>query len=1789
MVATETFLSAWLAAQVRAHEVAGSWAAGRMAVRARLKARPTEVQRAERRAAKTLKSEVADAIAEESRMAEVEELMRRAGQRGHSVVLQGLDSTVDEGRLRVACGTFGPIVTVCMAKVGSVPVVPTGNTAVGTASRIAKSLHCAIVDFKNQADADASVEAMHGKALFGSVVEARRAYGERFTRDLVSEHLAKLDSGERKDAQAYVRHGRDSADRVEALPPPPGISPEYALVASAAEEIVQQMEVAHSLGRPLHKVQYQEPMLNKNPTNLHDDIHNRLNVLKRAVSDAEENFATGHYKLLNAASLEMASRSKFRLPSQRVDDPADAMAPTTVETLTARSSKASIAHAKLPIPPEARKPRPPSLLDALRKRHVRMGSQTKEMWSNPKTLDGGSIFRNIERDVGQELVQIEAPQRLIPLEPEPEVSSLSDTVRALIMHYEPTPGESDGEESVESIPDDAELSEEVIDVVLELYTLKRLLAEERAALQARQRSLDDARASLADKKAALDADTGAAAKARDEVASLAGEVKRLEGELGRVMQCESDEAAADQEVKQAETAFAEATQRLGELRAQQDQARAEADRLDAALQDAEATSEAAKRRHDALSTALADVNDEERQVVKAQKEQRRLADMAANDSAAVAATEKRLATLREEETHCRSEGERLSREIENAEAIAEAARLKAEKLKTELEQAEQEIAARREKLNAELETLQPVIDAATKAVKSIKTSQLDEMKAMLKPPEGVRLTMESVMILLGKGKMDWAEIRKEVVQKGFIESVLELDANKVTKKSTELLTKSYLSNEAFKPEKIARASKAASPLCAWATAQVSYAEALRQCRPLTDEVERLRLALEEQRKAYADSMAQIDVGSPETIAKMQEEVLAVEKRLAELETALPAVEAILEKQASELASVTEQHAAATAKLLSLRPHEEVLANAEQLKKDLQAVQLGSPDEIAKIQSELDGARAAVVEVEKCVLVADEAVATQTAGLDMASAKKADITAQLNALRPKQEVQRDVETTLISLVQLVWKQLDSNQDSVLDDSELLAVLLVLEGEEKVKSMDIATIFAAVDTDGNNQIDFDEFRDWFLSDYREKVLQLGAHGLLLPNTDTDERLTQLQALTKAVERLETEVSAVKATIVGLENKEKAARELLESLQAGVPILDEHAHESIKLATTLPEWCRAEERAVLDWFGELLPSVQRPRFRAAYASDPVPELPESSDEEVELLEGWVPLASLTVSGTQLTRDTCTVGMDVEVVPYDDLQAKWRSCDALGSWSREGAAFAGKPGYVVNLPYEWDETVYIRCPDFGMTAAMVGLPETDEDDEEEEQDEEDETDDDDEFPDDADGNEPVQWSTAELEEFELSYAKDKAVAAAGQEALDRIAQIEQRSQRKQQASQWAKKGRDLEARSDYAGALAAWEKVSELLPGNTQYKKSREKVEKRCRVPMLLENAQSLLLEGKFMESAQALGRAQDLDPKNAKIRAAQQQAEQYCTAAALKKSGHSQMERGDYNAAVKSFAKAMVLNSLDKELVSLHEEASAVASHAQEVSYSYAVILMRARFRAWRAEVVASRERSAQAEAAALLERQAKQAAHEAAEIARLAAEERVKAEVCSAATKIQSLGRGLLGRRLAAQARARAADAAFKAAKAAERHAKKEQELEQAKLQRKQKNKAQGRQRVVTADNKLSALEDEERLAAAQQFHGALGLVVEGVPKLGYNTLYLPDGTLDGWPRWRSAEGKVLSRCVAEREWHLSNKGSTVAAAYCQTNGEIPIGDEWKCWNNGAWNSCAVAVSVLYTQVRQLCSI
>jgi hypothetical protein len=131
----------------------------------------------------------------------------------------------------------------------------------------------------------------------------------------------------------------------------------------------------------------------------------------------------------------------------------------------------------------------------------------------------------------------------------------------------------------------------------------------------------------------------------------------------------------------------------------------------------------------------------------------------------------------------------------------------------------------------------------------------------------------------------------------------------------------YARDEAFNPAKVERASKAAAPLCSWTLAQLRYAEALAQAKPLKKELAggctharpaharasaqvalprpapndmaadgwwwwwgartALESALAAKRRAYDDAMALVQLGSEEGIAGMEAELGAV---VASLET-----------------------------------------------------------------------------------------------------------------------------------------------------------------------------------------------------------------------------------------------------------------------------------------------------------------------------------------------------------------------------------------------------------------------------------------------------------------------------------------------------------------------------------------------------------------------------------------------------------------------------------------------------------------------------------------------------------------------------------------------------------------------------------------------------------------------------------------------------------------------------------------------------------------------------------------
>ncbi|EGC38132.1 cytoplasmic dynein heavy chain [Dictyostelium purpureum] len=175
--------------------------------------------------------------------------------------------------------------------------------------------------------------------------------------------------------------------------------------------------------------------------------------------------------------------------------------------------------------------------------------------------------------------------------------------------------------------------------------------------------------------------------------------------------------------------------------------------------------------------------------------------------------------------------------------IAEQKQKEALELQKILDVRNKEIEVQKAKAYSDLEKAEPAILEAQEAVSTIKKKHLDEIKALPNPPASVKLAMESVCLMLTGRKLEWAEIRKKIMETTFITSIVNYDTKKnLTSKTREAIMKGYLNDPDFEYEKVNRASKACGPLVKWVQAQTFYSDILDRIKPLREEVEKLESA-----------------------------------------------------------------------------------------------------------------------------------------------------------------------------------------------------------------------------------------------------------------------------------------------------------------------------------------------------------------------------------------------------------------------------------------------------------------------------------------------------------------------------------------------------------------------------------------------------------------------------------------------------------------------------------------------------------------------------------------------------------------------------------------------------------------------------------------------------------------------------------------------------------------------------------------------------------------------------------
>ncbi|CAF1453141.1 unnamed protein product, partial [Rotaria magnacalcarata] len=145
----------------------------------------------------------------------------------------------------------------------------------------------------------------------------------------------------------------------------------------------------------------------------------------------------------------------------------------------------------------------------------------------------------------------------------------------------------------------------------------------------------------------------------------------------------------------------------------------------------------------------------------------------------------------------------------------------------------------------DLDKVEPAVQEAQQAVKSIKKQNLVEIKNLNNPPQGVKLTLESICLLLGEETTDWKSIRSIIMRENFISTIVNFNTDDVTPSIAHKMKTKYINNPDYSYDKVNRASVACGPLVKWAIAQLTYADMLGKVEPLRNELKSLEKEAEQ--------------------------------------------------------------------------------------------------------------------------------------------------------------------------------------------------------------------------------------------------------------------------------------------------------------------------------------------------------------------------------------------------------------------------------------------------------------------------------------------------------------------------------------------------------------------------------------------------------------------------------------------------------------------------------------------------------------------------------------------------------------------------------------------------------------------------------------------------------------------------------------------------------------------------------------------------------------------------------
>ncbi|ELV10380.1 Dynein heavy chain 1, axonemal [Tupaia chinensis] len=200
----------------------------------------------------------------------------------------------------------------------------------------------------------------------------------------------------------------------------------------------------------------------------------------------------------------------------------------------------------------------------------------------------------------------------------------------------------------------------------------------------------------------------------------------------------------------------------------------------------------------------------------------------------------------------------------------------------------------------DLDEALPALDAALASLRNLNKNDVTEVRAMQRPPPGVKLVIEAVCIMKGiKPKKvpgekpgskvdDYWEPGKGLLQDPgrFLESLFKFDKDNIGETVIKAI-QPYIDNEEFQPAAIAKVSKACTSICQWVRAMHKYhfvakavepkRQALREAQDDLDVTQKILEEAKQRLHEVEDGIATMQARYRECIAKKEELELKCEQ------------------------------------------------------------------------------------------------------------------------------------------------------------------------------------------------------------------------------------------------------------------------------------------------------------------------------------------------------------------------------------------------------------------------------------------------------------------------------------------------------------------------------------------------------------------------------------------------------------------------------------------------------------------------------------------------------------------------------------------------------------------------------------------------------------------------------------------------------------------------------------------------------------------------------------------------